>query len=396
MATNSRKYTLQFEANAKGLDEIIKKIGAITKSGNFNLTEGMTKDLNKLQNSMQVFMKTLSVELQKENPSSEMLRELYSQFNNINGMAQKLGLTLSSLVVPEQLQKDLEAVTEKLKDQQREAKNLQNQIRNAQKKIGDDGQLTDTRKAANFSKAGGTKLDSGSDVPFTSAEDIKARIENLNKVNATLDQNNEQYQKNAKEIEELNVVLTKYNTLCVRELENTQQAIQKKQSELAARRNDINVTKEEIKLLREKISLEGSITQSAQETVGLVEQLGELRSKQADALQEEKDALEQDRRAQVAQAQAERQAQKVAQEQQKTYEKSVSTIDGATKATEENSIALDHNTSMVGKAAKQIITYGTVVKLLKTIYRETINTVTQMDEALTGMAVVTSMSREQT
>lgn len=51
--------------------------------------------------------------------------------------------------------------------------------------------------------------------------------------------------------------------------------------------------------------------------------------------------------------------------------------------------------STVGKAAKNVITYGSVYALLRKAYRETIRTVTELDKALTDMAVVTTMSRKE-
>ena len=51
--------------------------------------------------------------------------------------------------------------------------------------------------------------------------------------------------------------------------------------------------------------------------------------------------------------------------------------------------------STVGKAAKNIITYGSVYGLLRRAYRETIRTVTELDKALTDMAVVTTMTRKE-
>ena len=51
--------------------------------------------------------------------------------------------------------------------------------------------------------------------------------------------------------------------------------------------------------------------------------------------------------------------------------------------------------STVGKAAKNVITYGSVYSILRKAYRETIRTVTELDKALTDMAVVTTMTRKE-
>lgn len=74
-------------------------------------------------------------------------------------------------------------------------------------------------------------------------------------------------------------------------------------------------------------------------------------------------------------------------------------LKGVVKPTEKADKAIkklaDGPTSTVGKAAKNIITYGTVYNLLRRAYRETIKTITELDKALTDMAVVTTMSRQE-
>lgn len=52
--------------------------------------------------------------------------------------------------------------------------------------------------------------------------------------------------------------------------------------------------------------------------------------------------------------------------------------------------------STIGKAAKNVITYGSIYALLRKAYRETIRTVTELDKALTDMSVVTTMTRKET
>lgn len=49
----------------------------------------------------------------------------------------------------------------------------------------------------------------------------------------------------------------------------------------------------------------------------------------------------------------------------------------------------------MGKAVKQVFAYGTAYKFLQKIYKETIRTVRDLDKALTGMTVVTGISRKE-
>lgn len=49
----------------------------------------------------------------------------------------------------------------------------------------------------------------------------------------------------------------------------------------------------------------------------------------------------------------------------------------------------------MGKAVKQVFAYGTAYKFLRRIYKETIRTIRDLDKALTGMTVVTGISRKE-
>ena len=67
------------------------------------------------------------------------------------------------------------------------------------------------------------------------------------------------------------------------------------------------------------------------------------------------------------------------------------TIKNTKKITSE----VEKETSTLGKAAKQVFAYGTAFAFLKRIYKETLNTIKNLDKALTDMAVVTTMSRRE-
>lgn len=77
------------------------------------------------------------------------------------------------------------------------------------------------------------------------------------------------------------------------------------------------------------------------------------------------------------------------------HEKNSPIITNNTKLIHENTDSISKNTSTLGKAAKQVFTYGSLLSGMRRIYQTTISTIKEMDEALTGMAVVTTMSREE-
>lgn len=67
----------------------------------------------------------------------------------------------------------------------------------------------------------------------------------------------------------------------------------------------------------------------------------------------------------------------------------------ATDATKKGTDAVNEQGGAFTKAAKQVFNYGIAFNVLRRIYRETIQTITELDKALTEMTVVTTMSRKE-
>lgn len=96
-------------------------------------------------------------------------------------------------------------------------------------------------------------------------------------------------------------------------------------------------------------------------------------------------------------------------QQEKTSDALQEQLKNSNVAIKQNTVSLDINansaidnnkaqTGLIGnfrKAATQVFTYGSTLKILRTVYNRTINTVKAMDKALTDMTVVTSLSRKE-
>lgn len=67
-----------------------------------------------------------------------------------------------------------------------------------------------------------------------------------------------------------------------------------------------------------------------------------------------------------------------------------------TGSTKESTKAVKENTSTLARATKQVFNYGVAFTALRRIYRETLRTITDLDKALTEMAIVTTMNRKET
>ena len=93
------------------------------------------------------------------------------------------------------------------------------------------------------------------------------------------------------------------------------------------------------------------------------------------------------------------QAKKTFNAQQKAAENNTisltSAVQKTTDAQKQNTNITMKNTSQLGKAITNVISYGTALSLVRRIYTQLISTIKEMDQALTDMTVVTSLTREQ-
>ena len=67
-----------------------------------------------------------------------------------------------------------------------------------------------------------------------------------------------------------------------------------------------------------------------------------------------------------------------------------------TKEKRKNVVVTKKQEGALAKATKQVFSYGLAFTVLRRVYRETIRTITELDHALTEMAIVTTMNREET
>jgi hypothetical protein len=65
------------------------------------------------------------------------------------------------------------------------------------------------------------------------------------------------------------------------------------------------------------------------------------------------------------------------------------------KSTDNVSKALKNKSNTLTQAAKQVFNYGVAFSILRRIYRETLRTIRDLDKALTEMATVTTMNRQE-
>lgn len=79
----------------------------------------------------------------------------------------------------------------------------------------------------------------------------------------------------------------------------------------------------------------------------------------------------------------------------KKIKKSIQAEREEEEAIKKTNTALKDKDNTFKKAIKNVVSYGSAYAVVRRIYKETISTIKEMDNALTNMTVVTSMSREQ-
>lgn len=389
MSNKQETYVVKFKAHAEGLDSIIKQLSTIAAGGDIKITDKLKTDISVLQKRAQDLLQTLQGEASKETPSTEVLKLAFKEFQKIAEAAHNIGLDMSSMAVPTKMVEELKKVNDELAKQEEHLAALKDLKRQEESIAGPKGGATAKARAIAFEQTGGKQLDTGSDVQFESIADVKAKIKTLKTENKGRDPESEEYKKTAQAIQELENYVVRYNdklnvlvTTAQKHKATIQQQIEAQEKLIAQTREKISVIEAEANASQSKQQLSDSERQALEKTRSLASETVKIRNDQVTALENEKDAQAEAKRAAGEAAEQQRQAQKA--------------IDNLTNGINNQNKSLNTNTTTFGRAAKQVFTYGTVLNILKRVYNETIKTITEMDKALTGMAVVTTMSREQT
>ena len=398
MAEKSQTYTLKFQASAQGLDEIIKKLSKIAQTSGLNLTDKMVGNLSKIQAQMQVFMQALKNELSKEVQNPLNLEKLNKEFEKITEAAKQFGLNLSSLQLPPELQQQLTEITSQLKEAEKKLSNSKRRENYASRKLDPEKEtgLSEAGEKLAFNKADLSKIDSGSTKVFG---DINEIVEAKNALEEYIKQEElsaEAISESKERIEIYTQAIKDYKIACEDVKKETEQKIANEKEIQQLAKEEINTSNEKLQNIQSQVNAANTEQEVSKESIEILKELSQISQKQSDAKIEETQRINAEIDAKKkAEAEAKK-AEKAKEAEAKQQERLKNSLIESTGATKQNSEAVKSNTSLVAKASKQVFTYGTIMSFMKRIYRETISTITEMDKALTGMAVVTSMSREET
>ena len=358
---------INFEASAKGLDQIFQDITKISKG--LDLSKKTKESIAELEVQLPAFMKRVQSAMDNQNFSLIDLKELDKEFKGLSKLIENAisGIRTSNLST--ELSKEVGAAIKKLKAAEDALQQSRSTVRGLQNKKSSktSSGIAKTEENRVFSEKTGGK---GVEIGDTVVAGYQDFVRVLGEARAAGKLTEEQNARLTKTEQELAKAMADRKAEIIKSIDEEKQ----KQASLKA-----NVAAEQanVDALRNKTSTSNELTEQEKQIVlGLIDaqtRLGNARMQQArtvdQATKEEKELIE-------------------------AQEASKRTTASAATEIDKNTKSLHTNATTISKAAKQVFTYGTVMSAFRKIYQTTIRTIKDMDKALTDMAVVTSMSRQ--
>lgn len=389
----SSTYKIDFEAKLKNLTELEKVLGQIVSTTRLNLAPDLKTQILNIQKQISAMYKAIQSE--GSLLSDTQIKDYLKDF----GQIKKIVSSFTNELLKAQLSPKLQA-----------------QLDESLKKISDaDKKIKDLRKAAKDKLAEtGTKLVGNSAVATKTTKDKIARdTASANKV----DNVNTYAQLKKIDSPEAKKALQQYDEQVKKlELDATKAFLDIQNQIIATSTEQENLNK----LVSEISKEEGVSTYADKQAESLTSLISIIMSSFSGALQEivdkenaAKKAIEEETKETKKQEEAKKAVAKAAkeaadaaakeEEKQRRAEKDrIDTISALSKTQQDNSKAtnlhtetIKANTSTLSQAARNVFTYSTALHILRSAYQQCINTITEMDKALTSMTVVTNLTREQ-
>ena len=371
MAQNKRDYILNFKTNVEGLDKVLSDLKKLSNTEGVSIGAQISKDLQRAEVELKAFKDQLSSALDSSNLSNNDLLVMDKQLAQIIKTLRGVSTGFAG-ILPKETQKEIVEFSNSLEKNLELLKAAQKSVRAYDLHLSKDDKgnllgLRDRYKNASLKTAAGgsyDNIDLGDGVKVGSYEEFAqalAKVRQEGKLTA------EQLQKLA-QIEAETERLNKEKLDKILGLQAAKQAeVDAIQREIALQQQQAGVTSNNVSTTQQLNAAEQQYTQTLNKSIVTL-------SKAEVSRLDNNNALHAEINAKNGSVESERQLKSV--------------IDQTTKSREKN-------TSILGQATRQVVTYGGAVALLRNIVNTTRRTIEEMDEALTGMAVVTTMSREQ-
>ena len=363
------KKKIVIESEAKGLQDIYNQLKKISDSSNIKMN---VKNQKEFEIKLSQFLKQFEG-IKEMDVNSVEFAEFQKQLGTLQKMLEKMNLEMASMAINPKLKEQFDELSNKIKKVKSDIKNTKGRIKTREGRLGDLDGLSDieANKIVNKSLKKKNIVD-GSNNQISTYEQVVKELERIQGLS-------EEQRKGLSE--EFNL-LKNIVEACKKRAEETREAINAEKETLKTQEEQLaNLSKDRQALVQENNTLTDQEDYIKQTTTALEDNRIALSKQQVALDSQEEEVRENNKQYEIYRKQ-----------QEKVSNTQRATVDTINKASESQ----QRNTSILARATKQVITYGSVVSLLKKAYQVTIDTIKDMDKALTDMAVVTNMSREQT
>ena len=352
---NKEEVKIQFSATSTGLDEIYKKIKEIQKAPNVKLDDKLLGQLKDLETKVPALIEKIKGTMANENFSIVDVQVLDNEFKQLMKIVDSTITNLGKANLPSAIHDQIEKAKQEITRAQSELASINRKIASREKKLDSSSASgLDDATASRVSKTQGATFELGAQSFANDFNSYVKAYRELEKQGKLTTQMQEDFRINTE--------------LLAPEFKKVEDAIRLEidtlRAQATAKQQAINNGNQYIQNLKQQAASNSSLSEKEKQVAKAVVDASNLATKTRTA---ERNAID----AAVAKTQEDTQAKNT------------------------NTKAQEKNTGTLAKAAKQVFTYGTVLSAFRRIYSTVIRTVTEMDKALTGMAVVTNMSREQ-
>lgn len=373
MSKNVSTQTIKvnFQTDASGLQKAYDILKSIASTDGLKVTKE-AQELEKIIGArLPAFLKHLE-NLSGGPLSVDQIKQINKEYE---GLTKQLGKLADALVVSnvsEAITAEVEKARKELDAQTKELRKAQQRQRNWGKKLNGDNLSITEQEKTEAKTLKGLKVTSGEQTfnPKTLAE-LEEIQKELNEAGQSVDNFDEIVQKVTEAIQTRLGEVKENKKVADADVEKF------KQSKESAQTN-----------LNTVVADATSKTPAAQ--VDVIEKTAEAHNILTESLDKQAEKTVQANDAYQEQIQIE----KVLDNQ--TKNSTIPNLDIATKKTKELDKTTKNTNTTFKKAATQVFTYGTAVGMLRKVYSIVKKSITEMDRALTDMAVVTSMSRKET
>ena len=338
-----RKIVVEIEGQSKNFDKIVSdiqtKMSAIGKTPSTAMQKQLQQYTVEMKSLQATFQRLLG---QDAVIDTDAVKTLQKQMSSITVLVERITKSFSQVTLPENLSTQLNDLIDKLNIAKRSLRGLQGALGRNIKRLTESGDLTEAEKTGIYKKTAKVPVTSeGKDI--TTYGELAAKATALSKVETSK--------------------LTEEN------------------------RHLLEVYKQVNEALKERLALVNSwiaegqakIAEKEKEIAALDAQTGEL---------VDTDVSDQERK--IVEQAIESNNQRI--ETNENVTKSVSQL---TDEVDKHTVVENKNQKTITKSIGNFIKYQVVIRTLRRVLQSTISTITTMDEAMTGMAVVTSMNRQE-